>query len=112
MIPKISGLSSAIDGLNKASAQIEKSAQSINRAFAAAQNAQAADSVSISDSATVAPAVEDAMRGAVLPPEGEISKALVDMLQAKAAYKANIEVVKVTGDIENELAKVLRRRDV
>jgi len=110
-ITPISGLNSAVDGIRKQGERIAKDAESINKAFAAAQNAQAADSVSISDKASVAPAVEDAVRGAVLSPDGDLTTALVDMLQAAAAYKANVQSAKVTGDIESDLARLLGKRD-
>lgn len=111
MIPKISGLNTAIDGIRKQGDRVEAAANNINKAFAAAQNAQAADSVSVSDKASVAPAVEDAVRGAVLSPEGEVTAALVDMLQASAAYKANIASAKVTGDIESDLMRLIGKHE-
>ncbi|MBI1308400.1 MAG: hypothetical protein GC129_00880 [Proteobacteria bacterium] len=106
MMPKIYGLDVAVQGLRKQGDRVTRDVDTMNKAFAAAQNAQAADSVSVSDKASIAPAVEDAMRGAVLAPEGDVTKALVDVLQAKAAYGANVQAAKVTGDIQSEIYKM------
>lgn len=106
----ISGLNTAIQGLTRESARVAKAAADISTAFTTAQNAQAADSVAIDTSrAAVVPAVEDAVRGAVLPPEGDLSAALVNLLQASTAYKANAAAVRVTADVESDVIKMLRR---
>lgn len=112
MVSPVSGVRNAAVGLAREGARIEKAAADINKAFVAAQNAQAADSVSVSGAASAAPAVEDAVRGAVLSTHGDLSTALVNVLQARAAYGANIVSAKVTGDVESDLARLLARREV
>lgn len=111
MTSPISALGTTVQGIARESARVEKDARDINKAFTAAQNAQAADSVS-ADPASVAPAVEDAVRGAVLTQGGDVSASLVNMVQAGAAYKANVASAKVTGDLESDLARLLGRREV
>lgn len=106
---KIDGLSAALGGLQRAESQVAKAASDVNASFVAAQNALAADSVNVSDKAAVAPAVEDAVRGAVLPTDGpDLSTALVSLLQAKAAYEANLKSATVTGDLQTELVRQLK----
>lgn len=107
MVSPIGALNSALAGIQRESGRVEKDARDIQKAFTAAQNAQAADSVSVSDRASVAPAVEDAVRGAVLGQGGDVSAALVDMIAARAAYKANVSSAKVTGDVESDLTRLL-----
>lgn len=106
----INGLQTAVEGLRKQEVRVAKAAEDINKSFTAAQNALAADSVSVSDRAAVVPAVEDAVRGAVLPPEGEITTALVDMLQATAAYKANAASVRVASDVMDSTIDLIGNR--
>ena len=105
----INGLQTAIQGLQKQETRVAKAAEDINSSFTAAQNALAADSVSVSDRAAVVPAVEEAMRGAVLP-EKDLSSAVVDMLQAKTAFKANAAVVRVTSDVMQETMDIIGTR--
>lgn len=105
----ISGLQTAVEGLRKQEARVAKAAEDINANFTAAQNAIAADSVSVSDRAAVIPAVEDAMRGAVLP-ERDVSAAIVDMLQAKTAFKANAASVRVASDVMQDTIDMVGKR--
>jgi hypothetical protein len=108
--PKTSGLNIAIQGLNREATRVAKAADDISRAFTSAQNAQAADSLAVNtDRAQVIPAVEDAVRGAVLPPEGDLSQAVVNLLQASTAYKANAFSARVTADVESDVIKLLKR---
>lgn len=113
--PITQGLTTAISGLQKQADRVAKDAADLNREFTtaqnAAQNALSADSVSLDARAAVAPAVEDAVRGAVLG-DGDVSKPLVDMLQAVAAYRANVAVAKVTGDIERDMINEIGKRQV
>lgn len=102
----------ATAGLQKQETRVAKAAEDINQSFTAAQNAIAADSVAVSDRAAVIPAVEDAVRGAVLPPEGDLTTAVVDLLQAATAYKANAAVVRVTSDVEQSTIEMLGKRGV
>lgn len=106
----ITGLQTAIEGLRTQENRVAKAATDINKSFTAAQNAIAADSVAVSDRAAVVPAVEDAVRGAVLPPEGELTTAIVDLLQATAAYKANAATVRVTSDIAQTTIDMVGKR--
>lgn len=101
-------LSISTQGLKQQEQRVAKDARSINEGFAAAQNALSADSVSLSDRAAVVPAVEDAVRGAVLPPEGDVTTALVDLLQATAAYKANAAAVRVSADVERAAGDIIK----
>ncbi len=105
----ISGLQTAVEGLRKQETRVAKAAEDINKNFTAAQNAIAADSVSISDRAAVIPAVEDAMRNAVVP-ERDLSAAVVDMLQAKTAFKANAAAVRVTSDVMQDTMDIIGKR--
>ncbi len=112
--PKTSGLNIALGGMQREAANVAKAAESISKAFTsaqnAAQNAQAADSVAINtDRAQVVPAVEDAVRGAILPPEGDLTSAIVNLLQASTAYKANAFSARVTADVEADALKILKR---
>lgn len=109
MMP-ISALTTAIGGMQKQGERVAKAADEINQAFAAAQNALSADSVSVSDRAAVVPAVEDAMKGAVLPSDGDITKPLVDMLQAATAYKASAASFRVASDVEQDLITALGKK--
>jgi hypothetical protein len=105
----ISGLQTAVEGLRKQETRVAKAAEDISQNFTAAQNALAADSVSVSDRAAVIPAVEDAMRNAVVP-ERELSAAVVDMLQAKTAFKANAESVRVASDVIQDTIDIVGKR--
>ena len=107
-----SPLTTAIGGLQKQEIKVAKAAEDISKSFTAAQNAIAADSVAVSDRAAVIPAVEDAVRGAVLPAEGDVTTAIVDLLQAKAAYKANASVVRVTSDLDQTTMDMIGTRGV
>lgn len=110
MTLEINGFRTAVAGLQKQEVKVAKAAEDISKSFTAAQNAIAADSVALSDRAAVIPAVEDAVRGAVLPPEGELSSAVVDLLQAKTAYKANVVAVRVTSDVEQTVIDLIGKR--
>ncbi|RYG60911.1 MAG: hypothetical protein EON60_05405 [Alphaproteobacteria bacterium] len=105
----INGLQTAIQGLRTQETRVAKAAEDINANFTAAQNAIAADSVSISDRAAVIPAVEDAMRSAVVP-QRELSSAIVDMLQAKTAFSANAAAVRVTSDVMQDTIDMVGKR--
>jgi flagellar basal body rod protein FlgC len=105
-----SPLQTAIGGLQKQEIKVAKAAEDISKSFTAAQNAIAADSVAVSDRAAVVPAVEDAVRGAVLPAEGDVSQAIVDLLQAATAYKANASVVRVTSDLQETTMDIIGKR--
>lgn len=116
MTLELNGLRIATQGLQKQEAKVAKAAEAINKTFTAAQNAasnaQAADSVAVSDRAAVVPAVEDAVRGAVLPAEGELTTAIVDLLQAATAYKANAAAVRVSADVEQATLDMIGKRGV
>lgn len=106
MIPKIPALASplvtAVQGLQRAEAQVAQAAGSLQQGFAAAQN-----SLLPPDDR---PLVEDAMRAAVLPTDVDIVTPLVDLLQATTAYRANAAVVRVTADVEATVIDLLGRR--
>jgi flagellar basal body rod protein FlgC len=103
-------LNISLQGMKREEVRVAQAAADIQNAFTSAQNAQAADSVAVNaDRAAVVPAVEDAVRGAVLPAAGDISAAIVNLLQASTAYKANAAAARVTADIETEATKLLRR---
>ena len=110
MTLEINGFRIAVAGLQKQEGKIAKAADDINKSFTAAQNAIAADSVAVSDRAAVIPAVEDAVRGAVLPPEGDLTTAVVDLLQAATAYKANAAAVRVTADVDQTVMDLIGKR--
>ena len=107
----INGLQTAIEGMRTQEVRVAKAADDITKSFTAAQNAIAADSVSISDRAAVVPAVEDAVRGAVLS-DGDVTAPMVDLLQATAAYKANAAVGRVTSDVMQETIDMIVKRGV
>lgn len=111
-IEPASGLDLALQGLKRAENQLAKAATDINTSFVnaqnAAQNAMAADSVSVSDTAALAPAVEDAVRGAVLATDGpDLSAAIVALLQARTAYAASAKTATVVADVESDAARLL-----
>ena len=108
--PLTGTLQTALGGLQKQEVKVAKAAEDISKSFTAAQNAIAADSVAVSDRAAVVPAVEDAVRGAVLPPEGDVSTAIVNLLQAASAYKANASVVQVTSDLDQTTIDMIGNR--
>ncbi len=109
MTLEISATMASITGLRKQEERVAKAATDINNAFTSAQNALAADSVSISDRAAVIPAVEDAVRGAVLS-DGDVTKPIVDMLQAVTAYKANAATFRVTADLEQTTIDMIGKK--
>lgn len=106
MSSSISGLNTPLTGLQRAAARTEKASRDLQTSFAAAQNAQAADSVQVDGRAAVIPAIEDAVRGAALPAEGGVTEALVNLLQAKTAYKANTSTLRVMDDLQASLMKI------
>ena len=110
MTLEINGFRTAVAGLQKQEVKVAKAAEDINKSFTAAQNAIAADSVSVSDRAAVLPAVEDAVRGAVLPAEGDLTTAVVDLLQASTAYKASAAAVRVTADVDQVTMDLIGKR--
>lgn len=106
----------ALSGLKANEDKLGKAVEALNRAAAVNSNAVAkaeapppedGDVVQVSDEAIVT----DAVRGAAVPAgsDGDLLKPLVDILQAKTAYKANLETLKVTADIESDTVKLLRR---
>lgn len=108
-LPITSAVNTAIRGLTTSTERVNKAAADINQAFTAAQNAQAADSVSVSDKAAAVPAVQDAMKNAVLP-SGDITQPVVDMLQAVTAYKANAATLRVTADIDQTVIDMVGKK--
>lgn len=108
----IDGLNILTTGLRQTETRVAKATDTLQRNLAAAQNAVAADSVSLSPASTAAPAVEDAMKSAVLPAEGDVSTALVDLLQAKIAYAAQTRAAQVTGDVVQDAISVIGKREV
>lgn len=109
MTLEISAKMASIGGMRQQEQRVAKAATDINNAFTSAQNALAADSVAISDRATVIPAVEDAVRGAVLT-NGDVTQPIVDMLQAVSAYKANAAAFRVTSDIEKVAIEMIGKK--
>lgn len=109
MTLEISAKMASITGLRKQEERVAKAAVDISNAFTSAQNAMAADSVAISDRAAVVPAVEDAVRGAVLS-DGDVTQPIVDMLQAVSAYKANAAAFRVTSDLEQTTLDMIGKK--
>ncbi len=113
MTLEIGAKMASIAGLRTQGERVAKAATEINNAFAAAQNAaqnaQAADSVAISDRAAVVPAVEDAVRGAVLS-DGDVTRPIVDLLQSVQAYKANAAALRVTADVERVVMDIVGKK--
>ena len=109
MTLEISAKMASLNGLQKQAERVAKAATDINNAFASAQNAMAADSVAISDRAAVVPAVEDAVRGAVLA-EGDVTQPILDLLQSLQAYKANAAAFRVTSDVEQEALNLIGKK--
>lgn len=111
-------LGTAISGLARSEADLNDAVRALNTAAAVNANAVAtaaappapADTVQVSDAA----AVTDAVRNAVIPPpvegsDGDLAKPLVDIIQAKVAYLANLASVKVTSDVESDTTRMLSR---
>jgi flagellar basal body rod protein FlgG len=109
MIPKIPTLSStlgtAVQGLQRAEAQVAQATNTLQQGFTAAQNTLAS-----TDDRPLVPMVEDAMRAAVLPTNVDIVTPLIDLLQATTAYRANAAVVRVTADVEATIIGLITRR--
>lgn len=114
---KNNAFSNAAAGIQRAEADLGRAVADLNKAFADNQNAIAkppapapeADVVEVSDEAVVADAVQSAV---VAPEGGDIITPLVDIIQAKVAYQANAEALKVTADVEGDLARLLSSREV
>ena len=97
-------LNVAVEGLKASEGRVVKAVEDIQFATLAASNV--VNGAGEGEEALVA----DAVRGALVPvTEGDISKPIVDLLQAKFAYQANAFAVKVTADVESELTRVLKR---
>ncbi|PZP40487.1 MAG: hypothetical protein DI585_00870 [Pseudomonas fluorescens] len=107
----ISAKMASIEGMRTQEQRVAKAANDINQGFTAAQNAMAADSVSIDERAAVVPAVEDAVRGAVLS-AGDITTPIVDLLQAATAYKANAAAFRVSSDVEQTTLDLIGKRGI
>ena len=111
----ISGLNNALKGLQEQGTRVAKAANDINAALVQNQNLVAAATSNTAEAAAEAnaaneAAVTDAVRGAVLPAEGDVTKPLVDLLQAATAYKANAVALRVTGDVERDVINILGNR--
>ncbi len=101
------GLNLAVQGMQREVARVAKVTNDIQQAFTGAQNALAAESVTLNtDRASVVPAVEDSMRRAVLPATGDVAGAMVTLLQASTAYQANLAAARVTADVEREITRL------
>lgn len=113
---KTNAFSTAVSGIQRAEADVGRAAADLNKALADNQNAVATpppadaddDVVVVSDEAAVAAAVQ----AAAVPAEGgDIITPLVDIMKAKTAYQANAAALKVTSDVEGDLAKLLKSRE-
>lgn len=115
---KNNAFSIATAGMKRAEADLGRAAADLNKAFADNQNAVAkppapppaagGDDVVVSDEAAVTGAVQAAV---VAPEGGDIITPLVDIIKAKHAYAANADVLKVTADVESDLARLLKSRE-
>lgn len=112
-------LNTAIGGLQRAEADLDRAAHAVNTAAAVNANSVGTnapakvpgDQVQLSAVA----AVTEAVRGAVVAPpaepgsDGDLAKPLVDLIQAKVSYLANLQTVKVTSDVESDTTRLLSR---
>lgn len=103
-MPPVSGMNSAVEGLKRAGAAVEKAANDINEVAVAHQNKLSAltadkDGDAVTDSASVPTASAAG---------GDLAKPVVDLLAAKTAYEASLKALKVTGDVERDTAKILK----
>lgn len=106
---KIAPLTPAVEGLKRAEAKVVEAASAIARTGTGEVAPREDDAVEISDEALVS----DAVRGAVIPAgDDDLAAPLVDLLQAKTAYKAAAVAVKVTADVEDVAARMLTDRKV
>jgi len=107
MVAPLSALLHPVTGLARQAERVAKAADDLQTRFAAAQNALSADSVSVDPRAAVIPAVEDAMRGAALTPQGDPAPAVADLLQAATAYKAHAAALRVSADVEKAAGDII-----
>ncbi|MCP5405197.1 MAG: hypothetical protein H6922_03135 [Pseudomonadaceae bacterium] len=109
---KLSPLPAAVEGLKRNEAKVADAANEIVKATVETAPAprDGGDSVAVSDEALVT----DAVQGAAIPADGgaDLTRPLVDLLQASTAYKANLFAVKVTADVEAASADLLKNRAV
>jgi flagellar basal body rod protein FlgC len=107
MTSVISGLSVSLTGLQTAEKKVVKAVNEIQKVFAHA--ASPTGQVLPTDER----AVTDAVQGAVLPTVdatgGDLAKPIVDLLQAKVAYQANLFAAKVTADVESDAVRLLKK---
>lgn len=113
---KGNAFSIARSGLQAQEVKATQAVAKLNKNLVAAQNQVAAssgdrdDNVAVSDAAVVASENARAAAVAADVDAGDISGPLVDLLQAKTAYKANASALRVTADIEDTAANLLKKR--
>jgi BMFP domain-containing protein YqiC len=107
----INSISTLTAGMATQADRVEKTTRKLQENLAGAQNALAADSVSVSREGANAAAVSDAMHQAVIPPEGDVSTAVVDLLQAKFAYAANAKATAITSDVLRDVVNIVGRKE-
>ena len=119
---KLDAMNTLVQGLKRTEVKIDKAAKDLQAAQVNAQNTFAsrdvADTVNVgqaADTPEAAAVADENARAAAVGAEsgGDFVKPLVDLLQAKTAYKANATALRVTGDVEQTLLDVVgNRRDV
>lgn len=112
MMPKLDGLSTALQGLAKQEQRVAQAAEDINTALVAAQN-QLAAGTGRGEALPAEVAVEDGVASeTVNAANTDLARPIVDLLQAKAAYNANLKAVEVTADVERDLVDAIGKRRV
>lgn len=111
-------LNTAIEGIKRAEASVDRAVERIQDATVVANNTVAReeprDDVRVSDEAEVVAANRDALveREPVTERESDgsddLASAVVDLSQAKIAYLASLKAAQVTADVESDAAKLKR----
>lgn len=101
----------AVEGLKRQETAVAKAADDLNANLVAAQN-QLAAATGRGEAAPKeeAPVAQDGLATRVAPEvDGDITRPIVNLLQAKTAYTANLTAVKVAGDIQQQTVDMLGR---
>jgi hypothetical protein len=120
---KIDAMSTLVKGLQRQEVKVEKAARDINATAVAQQNAiaaatQAPDNgdvlaVNPTAAADVAAVTEANTRAAAVASDGDMVRPLVDLLEARTAYKATVAAMKVTADVEVAVTDLVgKRKDI
>jgi hypothetical protein len=95
---------SAISGITAESDRFERSAADVTRLAGAPSAAETAETVQISPEAREAQSTPDSVL------TGDLERATVDTRVAKYAYIANLKLLKVEGELQQQMADLIQRK--